>query len=158
MSKELKIGEQAPDFSLKDQDDSSITLESLAGKWVVLYFYPKDNTSGCTVEALEFSALKGDFEKIDTLILGISPDSVKSHRGFIEKKELTVRLLSDPEHQVIESFGAWQLKKNYGREYYGVMRSTVLIDPSGNIAFHWPKVKAKGHARVVLEKVAELHG
>jgi peroxiredoxin Q/BCP len=152
----MTVGDKAPDFSLMNQDDETVSLKQLAGKWVILYFYPKDNTSGCTVEAQEFTAFKKAFEKMDAVILGVSPDSTKSHRNFIGKKELGITLLSDPDHQLIEACGAWQLKRNYGREYYGVMRSTVLIDPEGKIAHIWPKVKAKGHAEMVKAKLEEL--
>ncbi len=152
----MKIGDSAPDFLLENQAGEKISLKQFEGKWVILYFYPKDNTSGCTVEAVEFTALKEELEKLNVVILGVSPDSAKSHLNFIGKKELGITLLSDPDHQVIETYGAWQLKKNYGREYYGVVRSTVLIDPEGKIAYVWPKVKAKGHAEAVKAKLEEL--
>jgi peroxiredoxin Q/BCP len=154
----MRIGDKAPDFSLENQAVENISLKQFEGKWVILYFYPKDNTSGCTVEAVEFTALKEELEKLNAVILGVSPDSAKSHRNFIGKKELAITLLSDPDHQVIEAYGAWQLKKNYGREYYGVVRSTVLIDPNGKIAYIWPKVKAKGHANMVKAKLEEIIG
>lgn len=153
MKQNLEISDRAPGFSLKNQDEDEISLKDFAGKWVVLYFYPKDNTSGCTLEAVEFTNLKKDFEELNAVILGVSPDSCQSHRNFIGKKDLTIALLSDPEHEVIEEYGAWQLKKNYGREYYGVVRSTYLIDPEGKIAFKWPKVKARGHAAEVKNKL-----
>ncbi len=156
MAELLEAGTKAPEFKLANQDDTDVSLEDFKGKWVILYFYPKDNTSGCTTEALEFTALKDELEDLDAVILGVSPDSTKSHRNFISKKELGISLLSDPEHQVTETYGAWQLKKNYGREYYGVVRSTVLIDPSGRTAFSWTKVKAKGHAAAVKAKLEEL--
>lgn len=152
----LKTGDNAPVFRLTDQDDQEVGLEDFKGKWVVLYFYPKDNTPGCTVEAVDFTGLKDELEALDTVVLGVSPDSTKSHRNFIAKKELTIRLLSDPDHKVIEQYGAWRLKKNYGREYYGVARSTYLIDPEGNIAHPWANVKAKGHAEAVKTKIEEL--
>jgi len=152
----MDVGEKAPDFSLENQAEEKVTLKQFAGKWVVLYFYPKDNTSGCTVEAQEFTVLKGEFASRGAVILGVSPDSPKSHSNFIGKKDLGITLLSDPDHKVIETYGAWQLKKNYGREYYGVMRSTFLIDPEGKIAYVWPKVKAKGHAGAVKVKLDEL--
>jgi peroxiredoxin Q/BCP len=154
----MNIGDKAPDFSLENQAGENISLKQFEGKWVILYFYPKDNTSGCTLEAVEFTALKEELEKMNAVILGVSPDSVKSHYNFIGKKELGITLLSDPGHQVIEAYGAWQLKKNYGREYYGVVRSTVLIDPRGKIAYIWPKVKAKGHADMVKAKLEEIIG
>lgn len=158
MSNENKLnaGDNAPDFCLSNQEDGDVCLKDFKGKWVVLYFYPKDNTPGCTIEAVDFSGIKGDLEEMNTVVLGVSPDSTKSHRNFISKKELTITLLSDPEHKVIESYGAWQLKKNYGKEYYGVVRSTFLIDPEGKIAHAWHTVKAKGHAEAVKQKLEEL--
>lgn len=154
----MQIGSKAPNFKLPNQDGQVISLAELKGQWIVLYFYPKDNTSGCTVEALEFSALKSALTDLGAVILGVSPDSVQSHQKFIVKKELGIDLLSDPEHRVIDAYGAWQLKKLYGREYYGVVRSTALIDPEGNIAHYWTKVKAKGHAETVKAKLMELTG
>lgn len=152
----MNIGEKAPEWTLQDQDENEIKLSDFKGKWVIFYFYPKDNTAGCTVEAVDFTAAKADLEAKNAVILGVSPDSAKSHRNFIDKKELTITLLSDPDHTVMEQYGVWQLKKNYGREYYGVVRTTFLIDPEGNLAFAWNKVKAKGHVEKVAEKLAEL--
>ncbi len=154
----LSEGKEAPDFCLPDQDGREVCLRNFRGKWVVLYFYPKDNTSGCTREAQDFTEKLEEFEKLGAVILGISPDSPKSHRNFREKKYLRVTLLSDQEHRVLETYGAWQLKKMYGREYYGVMRSTHLIDPEGRIARIWPKVKVKGHVEEVLNTLKELRG
>ena len=156
MEIKLKIGDIAPSFCLLDQDENKVCLEDFKGKWVVLYFYPKDNTSGCTKEATEFTEKKEEFEKLGAIILGVSPDSPKSHRNFREKKKLTITLLSDQEHKILEIYGAWQLKKMYGREYMGVVRSTYLIDPTGKIAYIWPKVKVKGHVDNVLKKLKEL--
>jgi peroxiredoxin Q/BCP len=156
MKKELKIGNKAPKFCLPDADENSVCLKNFKGKWIILYFYPKDNTSGCTKEAIGFTEKKEEFENLGAVILGVSPDSSKSHRNFREKKELTITLLSDPEHKVLEAYGAWQLKKMYGREYMGVVRSTYLIDPEGKNAYIWPKVKVKGHVEDVLEKLKEL--
>jgi len=152
----LKINEKAPEFCLPDQDEKEICLKDFAGKWVVLYFYPKDNTSGCTKEAIGFTEEKAAFEELGAVILGVSKDSVASHVRFIQKQELRITLLSDPEHEVIEAYGAWQLKKNYGREYFGVMRSTFLINPERNIAFIWPKVRVKGHVEAVKAKLEEI--
>lgn len=152
----LEPGSPAPAFSVVDQDEAPFSLDSAAGRWLVLYAYPKDNTSGCTVEAQEFTALAADFEAAGARVAGVSPDSAKSHRRFIEKKELGVTLLSDPEHAILEPYGAWQLKRNYGREYMGVVRSTVLIDPEGVVRKVWPKVRAKGHAAQVLDTLREL--
>ncbi len=152
----VKVGEKAPDFKLKDQNGQEVSLSDFKGKWVVLYFYPKDNTPGCTKEAEDFTRLIENFEKLGTVVVGISPDSVESHRRFAEKRNLKVRLLSDPDHRVIESYGAWKLKKRFGKEYYGVVRSTFLIDPDGNVAHIWQNVRVKGHAEAVLQMVEEL--
>ena len=158
MNKEnkLKDGDIAPEFCLLDEQDREVCLKNFNGKWIVLYFYPKDNTSGCTLEAMDFTAVKDDLESMGAVILGVSPDSTKSHRNFSSNKSLTITLLSDPEHKVIEQYGAWQLKKNYGKEYYGVVRSTFLIDPAGKIAYVWPNVKVKGHVEAVKEKLNSL--
>jgi peroxiredoxin Q/BCP len=123
---------------------------------VVLYFYPKDNTPGCTTEAGDFSQSLRDFSDLDAVILGVSTDSTKKHRNFIEKKYLKITLLSDEEHKVLEQFGIWQLKKNYGREYMGIVRSTFIIDPEGIIRAVWEKVKVKNHVNEVKEKLKEL--
>ncbi len=152
----MEIGDKAVDFSIPNQNSENVSLSQYKEKWIVLYFYPKDNTPGCTVEAVDFTSLKKEFENLGTVVLGVSPDSVKSHQNFINKKELGINLLSDPDHNVIESFGAWQLKKNYGREYYGVVRTTILIDKDGNIAHIWKNVKAKGHAEIVKNKLSDL--
>ena len=157
MSKaELKIGACAPEFALKNEAGTTLRLNDLKGKWVVLYFYPKDNTPGCTVEALDFTRLLKDFEKLNATILGVSPDSCQSHQKFIEGKKLRVTLLSDPEHKTLETYGVWQLKEFMGKKFMGVVRSTLLIDPEGKIAFLWPGVKADGHAEAVREKLKEL--
>lgn len=149
-------GEPAPGFCLRNTDNQDIRLEDLRGQWVVLYFYPKDNTPGCTVEAQEFTALKKEFDQLGCTILGMSPDSPKSHQNFTAKHNLEVGLLSDPDHQILEQFGAWRLKKNYGKEYMGVGRSTFLIDPQGMVRHAWPEVKAAGHAAEVLATLRAL--
>jgi len=146
------------DFCLPNQDSEEICLRDFRGSWVVLYFYPKDNTPGCTTEALDFTALKAEFEKEGATIFGVSPDSVKKHCNFIAKKDLKITLLSDEDKDVAEKFGVWQLKKMYGREYMGIVRSTFLIDPDGKIAYKWEKVKVKNHAQEVLDKLRELKG
>lgn len=153
---ELKKGHAAPDFCLPNQDEQDVCLKDAAGKWLVLYFYPKDNTSGCTLEAENFTENLADFEKSGALVWGVSPDSPKSHRKFIDKKSLGVTLLSDPEHDMLTKYGVWQLKKMYGKEYHGVVRSTFLIDPDGKIAHIWPKVKVKGHVKEVLSTLQQL--
>lgn len=155
---ELKIGEPAPDFCLPDPEEGEICLADQRGKWVVLYFYPKDNTKGCTLEALEFTAAEDEFKEKNAVILAASPDSLKSHTKFRDKHNLTISLLSDPKKETLQAYGAWQLKKMYGREYMGVMRSTYIIDPEGKIAYIWPKVRVNGHVEAVMEKLVELQG
>jgi peroxiredoxin Q/BCP len=150
------IGQPAPSFSASNQDDKTLNLFDFQGNWLILYFYPKDNTPGCTTEAIDFSQKQAEWENLNVKVLGVSPDSVKSHCKFIEKHSLTVQLLSDPDHQVAESYGVWGLKKFMGKEYMGIIRSTFLIDPSGNITYVWPSVKVKGHVESVLAKLKEL--
>ncbi len=152
----VTVGKKTPAFRLADQDGVEVSLSDLAGQWVVLYFYPKDDTPGCTTEACEFTDSIKAFEKLDALVLGCSPDSPERHRKFIAKHDLGVRLLSDPEHEAMEAYGAWGEKKMYGKTVTGVIRSTVIIDPAGRVAHHWPTVKAAGHAAKVRERLAEL--
>lgn len=153
---ELKVGDKAPEFCLEDPERGEVCLNDQKGKWVVLYFYPKDNTKGCTMEALEFTAAEDDFKSKNAIILGVSPDSLKSHMKFREKHDLSINLLSDSEKIVLESYGVWKKKKMYGREYMGVERSTYIINPEGKIAHIWPKVKVSGHVDEVLKKLQEL--
>jgi len=152
----LAVGNAAPLFTLQDQDETPVSLGDLSGRWVVLYFYPKDDTPGCTTEACEFTGALDQFQQLDALVLGCSPDSPASHRRFIEKHRLGLRLLSDPTHKVMTAYGAWGEKKMYGRTTQGVIRSTVIIDPEGKVAAHWPKVRAAGHAAAVHEKLSLL--
>jgi peroxiredoxin Q/BCP len=152
----IEPGHTAPAFKLQDQDAKQVSLSDLKGQWVVLYFYPKDDTPGCTTEACEFTDGIADFEGLNAVVLGCSPDSPEKHRKFIAKHKLGVRLLSDPEHQVMEAYGAWGEKNMYGRVTVGVIRSTVIIDPEGRIAHHWKRVKAKGHALKVRERLEKL--
>ncbi len=154
----IEIGKRAPAFTLKNQDDEKVQLASLKGSWVVLYFYPRDDTPGCTTEACDFTEGRKGFEKLDALVLGCSPDTTEKHRKFIAKHDLGIDLLSDPEHEVMEKYGAWGEKKSYGKASVGVIRSTVLIDPDGNVAHRWPNVRAQGHAAQVAEKLQELRG
>jgi peroxiredoxin Q/BCP len=149
---------KAPEFCLPNQDETEICLRDLAGKWVILYFYPKDNTPGCTTEACDFTENLDWFEDEDAVILGVSPDSPKKHRNFIEKKDLKITLLSDEDKEVLKAYGAWGLKKMYGKEYEGVIRSTFIINPEGEIVAEWKKVKVKGHVEAVKEKLKELKG
>lgn len=152
----LEIGDKAPNFCLPNQDDTEICLRDLEGSWIVLYFYPKDNTPGCTTEACEFTEAEIEFVNMGAIILGVSPDSPKKHRNFIEKKELSITLLADEEKVACEEYGVWQLKKNYGREYMGVVRSTFIINPNGEIAAIWEKVRVKGHVEAVKLTLEEL--
>ena len=131
MASMVKEGNKAPAFTLTDKDGQKISLKNYIGKWIVLYFYPKDNTSGCTSEAKDFTDTMPVFKKKGAVIIGISPDSEKSHANFVKKHDLKITLLSDSDHKVLEKYGVWQLKKMYGREYMGVVRSTFLIDPKG---------------------------
>ena len=147
---------KAPEFCLPNQDETEICLRDLAGKWVILYFYPKDNTPGCTTEACDFTNELEEFEDLDAVILGVSPDSPKKHRNFIEKKDLKITLLSDEDKEVLKAYGAWGLKKMYGKEYEGVIRSTFIIDPEGEIVAEWRKVRVKGHVEEVKNKLKEL--
>lgn len=156
MTKIPQIGQKAPDFSTPDQNGNLVSLAELNNQWIVIYFYPKDNTPGCTTEAQDFTNLNQEFSQLDAKILGVSPDSGKSHCKFIDKYNLSIILLSDPEHQLIEAYGAWRLKKFMGKEYMGVARSTFLISPDKIIAYTWPDVKVKGHAQAVLNKLQEL--
>ncbi len=153
---QLVVGKTAPAFSLKRDDDTTVKLSALKGHWVVLYFYPKDDTPGCTTEACEFTAGIKQFERFDAVVLGCSPDSPESHRKFIAKHKLKLALLSDPDHSVMQAYGAWGEKTLYGRKFLGVIRSTVIINPMGKIARHWPRVKSAGHADAVREELAAL--
>ena len=143
----------APDFCLKNQFDENVSLSDFKGKYVIIYFYPKDNTSGCTLEAQEFNELKENFNVKNAVILGISKDSVLSHEKFAGRQNLNITLLSDPDHSIIEKYGIWQRKRNYGKVYMGTERTTFLIDPEGIIIKIWRKFKVKDHARTVLEVI-----
>jgi len=152
----LEVGNTIPEFCLPNQDDEEICLRDIKGRWIVLYFYPKDNTPGCTTEACDFTAAEPEFIDLNAMILGVSPDSPKKHRNFIEKKELSITLLADEEKELCNTFGVWQLKKFMGKEYMGVVRSTFIIDPSGKVAAVWTKVRVKEHASIVKAKLEEL--
>ena len=154
----IEVGRKPPAFTLLNQDDEKIRLADLAGRWVVLYFYPKDDTPGCTTQACDFSAGIRAFGKLDAVILGCSPDSPESHRAFIAKHKLKVDLLSDPSHRTMEKYGAWGEKNMYGKVVEGVIRSTVIIDPDGRVAHHYKRARAKGHAEAVKKKLDELQG
>jgi len=152
----MGIGSVAPDFCLPDQDEAEVCLKGFRGSWVVLYFYPRDNTKGCTMEALAFTANLDDFRKLGATVIGVSPDSTRSHSNFAEKHSLRIILLSDPDHRVLEKYGVWQLKKRFGKEYHGVVRSTFLIDSDGIIGHLWRRVRVKGHVEEVKKKLSEL--
>ena len=147
----LEKGMKAPDFSLSDKDGNKVSLSEFLGKKVVVYFYPKDNTPGCTRQACAFAEAFEEFRNIDAIVIGISKDSVSSHVKFAEKYNRPFVLLSDPEHEVIEAFGAWGEKKNYGKTYFGTVRSTFIIDENGIIEKVMPKVKPDTNAAEILE-------
>ena len=152
----IEEGQTAPDFTLPRDGGGSLTLSALRPKAVVLYFYPKDDTSGCTVEALDFTAHAADFEAAGAVVLGLSKDTVAKHDKFVKKHELGIALLSDAEGAVCEDYGTWVEKKMYGKSYMGIERATFLIDGSGKIARIWRKVKVPGHVAEVLEAAKSL--
>ncbi len=147
----LKVGDNAPDFKLQSDSGETVSLSGHRGKKVILYFYPKDNTPGCTTEACEFRDRLPDIQSEGAVVLGVSPDGIKSHAKFRDKYQLTFPLLSDPDHAVAEAYGAWGEKKMYGKTYEGILRTTFLIDAKGKVQQIFEKVKAKGHADQVLE-------
>lgn len=151
----LNVGDRAPKFDLPDQTGKNISLASLEGKQVVLYFYPKDDTPGCTVEACSFRDEYAALKKKDAVVLGVSPQGPESHKKFADKYSLPFPLLADVDHGLAEKFGAWGEKENYGRKYMGILRSTFIIGADGKISHVWPKVKTKGHGAEVL---AALNG
>jgi peroxiredoxin Q/BCP len=153
----LEIGNKAPSFCIPNQDDVEICLRDLVGKWVILYFYPKDNTSGCTTQACDFTLQEPQFDDLDAVILGISPDSTKKHRNFIEKQNLGITLLSDEEKTTSEAYGVWQTKKMFGKEYMGIVRSTFIINPNGKILAIWDKVKVRFKKKIKGESIEFLH-
>lgn len=156
MTQTLKAGDKAPAFDLPTDGGGALSLKAMKGKKVVLYFYPKDDTSGCTAEAIAFNGLRAEFDKAGAVIVGVSPDPVKSHDKFKAKYELAFPLVSDEEKAMLEAYGVWVEKSMYGRKYMGVERTTVLIDGTGNIARIWNKVKVPGHAEEVLAAVKEI--
>ncbi|WP_193177703.1 peroxiredoxin [Oricola nitratireducens] len=149
-------GSPAPDFALPADGGSTLSLSAMNGKIVVLYFYPKDDTSGCTAEAIDFSRLKPDFEALDAVVVGMSPDSAAKHDKFKAKHDLSVTLVADEELKTLQDYGVWVEKSMYGRKYMGVERATFLIGKDGKIAKIWRKVKVSGHAEAVLDAVKTL--
>ncbi|PIC70058.1 thioredoxin-dependent thiol peroxidase [Sporosarcina sp. P18a] len=150
-------GKQAPAFSLANENGEIVSLDQFKGKkYVVLYFYPKDSTPGCTTEACDFRDAQADFEGLNAVVLGVSPDHAASHQKFIAKHGLPFSLLVDEDHIVAEQYGVWKLKKNFGKEYMGIERSTFLIDPTGTVVKEWRKVRVKGHVADALATLEQL--
>jgi peroxiredoxin Q/BCP len=156
MANELVMGDPAPDFELPTDGGGHVHLVELKGKPVVIYFYPKDDTSGCTAEAIAFNGLRAKFAAAGAAVIGVSPDTVASHDKFKRKHDIKIALAADPERSAIEAYGVWKEKSMYGRKYFGVDRSTFLIDRNGRIARVWRKVKVPGHADEVLAAAKAL--
>ena len=152
----IELEQKAPEFCLPNQDDIEICFRDLKGKWIVLYFYPRDNTPGCTTEACEFTEAAPDFSDLDAIIIGVSADSTKKHRNFIEKKELGITLLSDEDTSMMQEYGVWQLKKNYGKEYMGIVRTTLIINADGVVKGLFEKVRVKEHVAKVQTELQRL--
>jgi peroxiredoxin Q/BCP len=152
----MNIGDTAPDFTLPSDSDGEVSLSTLKGNIVIIYFYPKDMTPGCTTQAIAFSSHRKDFDALGAKIIGISKDTPARHDKFIAKHDLTITLASDEDGEMMENYGVWVLKKLYGREYMGIERSTFLISADGKIAEIWRKVRVKNHVEAVLERTREL--
>lgn len=160
----MEIGNKAYEFCLPNEQEQEICLKDFNNKWVILYFYPKDNTSGCTKEAIDFTEKRKDFEEKNAVILGVSPDSAATHVKFISKHNLNIPLLSDGDKEVMKTYKAWGMKKNYGKEYEGVIRSTFIISPEGIVAHKWHNVKVQTkrkagivkHVDIVFDKLIKL--
>jgi peroxiredoxin Q/BCP len=156
MTKALEVGDKAPGFDLPTDGGGRFRLNAQRGKAVVIYFYPKDDTSGCTLEAIDFSGRRRDFERAGATIVGISPDSVRDHDKFKAKHDLTIALAADEDKETAEAYGVWIEKSMYGRKYMGVDRSTFLVDKEGVLAAIWRKVKVKGHVEEVLDAAKSI--
>ncbi len=154
----LTVGKKAPAFWLESSRGDKLRLSELLGKWVVLYAYPRDNTPGCSREAEAFRDAAGELDALGAVVLGVSKDSIASHRRFGEKLELNFALLSDPEAKMLEKYGAWGEKNMYGKKRMGILRSTFLIDPKGKLVRVWPQVRVKGHVAEVMGVLRELVG
>ena len=152
----LEIGQDAPDFCALNQDDVEICLRDIKGKWIVLYFYPRDLTPGCIIQAEDFTQQEELFENLDAFILGVSADTTSKHRSFIEKKNLNITLLADVEKIMCEAYGVWQLKKFMGKENMGIVRTTFIIDPNGKIAAIWEKVSVRKKDRKTKEETLHV--
>lgn len=157
-SQPLEPGVNAPNFSGPASNGTEISLKSLKGKYVVLYFYPKDNTPGCTVEAKEFRDVLEELEAVNATVLGVSPDSIESHCRFTDRFELNFPLIADEDHSIAESYGVWVEKNMYGKKYMGIQRATFLIDPKGVLTQIWAKVRPEGHGEQVLKAIQALQG
>ncbi len=155
---DLKVGDRAPDFHLPTDRDGDLRLSDFAGRILVLYFYPKDDTSGCTSEAIAFSRAAGEFDAVNAVVVGVSKDSVKKHAKFRQKHDLTVKLGADESGETVERYGVWIEKSMYGRKYMGIERATFLIDRQGVIRKIWHKVSVTGHAEDVLEAARSISG
>lgn len=151
----MEIGKQIPNHTLKANGGGEVSLSDFRGKYVVLYFYPKDMTPGCTTEACDFRDNHEIFKELDAVIIGVSPDPVAKHEKFINKHDLPFELLADEDHALAEDFGVWTLKKNFGKEYMGIERSTFVIDKEGKLLNEWRKVRVKGHVEEALEFLRE---
>ena len=151
----IEVGQVAPDFELTSTNGETVKLSTFRGKYVVLYFYPKDMTPGCTMQACDFRDRHKEFSDLNAVILGVSPDSIEKHQKFTEKHDLPFQLLVDEEQKVANLYGVWKLKKNFGKEYMGIERSTFLIDPNGKVSKQWRKVKVKGHVEEALNLIKE---
>lgn len=156
MTNILKVGDSAPNFTATAQSGKLVHLSDFSGQWLVLYFYPKDNTPGCTTEAKDFTTHREQFEQLGAKIVGVSPDSELSHQKFSQKHNLSLELVSDPDHKIAEAYGVWGLKKFMGKEYMGIIRSTFLISPDGKIHQIWSKVRVKNHVEKVLATLQEV--
>jgi len=152
----ITLEKPAPQFTLPDQDGKKVSLKDLKGKWVVLYFYPKDDTPGCTVEGREFTVQHQEFKRRGAVVYGVSGDSAESHCRFQAKHKLSIPLLTDADKKIMTAYDAFRQKLLYGKSFLGIVRSTVLVDPQGKVAWHWKSVKAKGHAEQVLKKLDEV--
>ncbi len=150
---DLTIGQKVPDFTLPANGGESVSLSDLSDGYVVLYFYPKDNTPGCTTEAIDFTTHLSEYENLGARVIGVSKDSVRKHDNFVNKHDLKVQLLSDADSDMIERYGLWVEKKMYGKTYMGIERATLLIGPDGTLRHIWRKVKVKGHAEAVLDQL-----
>lgn len=151
----VETGEQVKDFTLPNQNGEKVSLSDFRGKHVVLYFYPKDMTPGCTTEACDFRDNHEKFGDLDAVIIGVSPDPVEQHQKFIDKHDLPFLLLADEDHKVAEDFGVWKLKKNFGKEYYGIERSTFILDKEGKLQKEFRKVRVRGHVEEALNFIRE---